>query len=450
MTNPLEDSKFIHVKGARVHNLKNVTVSIPKNKFVVITGVSGSGKSSLAFDTIFAEGQRRYVSSLSSYARQFLELTDKPDVDLITGLSPAISIDQKTASRNPRSTVGTITEINDYLRLLFARVGTAHCPNCGRVVEAQSVEQIVDKIIKKAKGSKTKKIQVLAPIVKDRKGQYQELFDRLLSQGFIRVRVDRDVHHLEEEIKLKRYEKHTIEIVVDRLVLPETKDKEKVKEFTKRLTDSVELAIHQSDGEILITVDDEDRFYSEQNSCPICNISFPKLEPHSFSFNSPHGACLKCGGLGSIKEVDIPSTYNPNLTILEGGIFPWSSQTTSDSWTLRKLKSLSKDHNFNLKTLIGKYPKEIFDLIFFGTGRNKSYTVEYQNKYGKVQYYDTYYEGIIPQVERRYKETNSEYARMEYEKFMIDTVCTNCEGKRLNKTSLAVTVGKKNISEISN
>jgi excinuclease ABC subunit A len=253
---------------------------------------------------------------------------------------------------------------------------------------------------------------------------------------------------LEEDIKLKRYEKHTIEIVVDRLAWTVQRDKEKKDNFIKRLTDSIEIALNHSDGEIIVSIDRKDDFYSEQNSCPTCNISFPKLEPHSFSFNSPHGACVKCSGLGALKEVDIPSTYNPGLTICEGGIFPWSKQTTTDSWTYRKLVALAKDHGFNLKTKIGSYPKEIFDLIFYGIGRKKSYTVEYKNRYGKIQYYDTYYEGVIPQIGRRYKKTDSDYARMEYEKYMIETECTNCNGKRLNSTSLAVTVGKKNISKI--
>jgi excinuclease ABC subunit A len=444
----IEDPNNITIKGARVHNLQNIDVKIPKNKFVVITGVSGSGKSSLAFDTLFAEGQRRYVSSLSSYARQFLELTDKPDVDLITGLSPAISIDQKTASRNPRSTVGTTTEVNDYLRLLYARVGTPHCPNCGRVVEAQTVQQIVDSIIKRSKKTHNRNIQILAPIVKDRKGRYEELFERLLSDGFLRVRVDNKIHHLEEDIKLKRYEKHTIELVVDRLQRDKKYSKDKLRDFEKRLTDSTETALNKSEGEILVLIGDKEFFYSEENSCPQCGISFPKLEPHSFSFNSPHGACAKCGGLGSIKEVDVKTTYNPNLTIREGGIFPWSKQTTRDSWTLRILEKVAEDHKFNLRTKIGKYPKGIFDLIFYGKNSHKSYRIRYKNKYGRTNTYDTKFEGLIPQIKRRYKETDSEYARQEYEKYMIDQKCDVCQGKRLSATSLAVTVGDKNIAEV--
>ncbi|MBN2100416.1 excinuclease ABC subunit UvrA [Candidatus Dojkabacteria bacterium] len=437
----------IFIKGARVHNLKNINVKIPKFKFVVLTGVSGSGKSSLAFDTLYAEGQRRYVESLSSYARQFLELMEKPDVDLITGLSPAISIDQKTAGRNPRSTVGTITEINDYMRLLYARIGIPHCPKCGKPVKAQSVQQITDSILQRLEKTGEAKVQVLSPIVKGRKGEYSDLFDSLLSKGFIRVRVDGDTRNLEEDIKLKKFQKHTIEIIVDRLTYSKTSNQEKKEDTKKRLTDSLEVALNNAEGEALIIINDREFFYSENNSCPVCDISFPKLEPHSFSFNSPHGACPNCSGLGEIKRVAIELVYNPNLSITEGGIFPWSNKTTTDSWTLRKLEAVSKKHRFNLRTPIGELPQEIFDLIFYGKGSKPPYAIEYVNRFGKKQVYETEYEGVIPEIERRYSETNSEYARNEYEKYMRDILCEECEGKRLRPTSLAVTVGKKNISE---
>lgn len=445
-----EDS-VIQIKGAKVHNLKNVSVDIPKYKLVVITGVSGSGKSSLAFDTLFAEGQRRYVESLSSYARQFLQLMEKPDVELITGLSPAISIDQKTAGRNPRSTVGTITEINDYMRLLYARVGKAHCPKCGKPVQAQSIQQIVDRVIelseKAATKTKPSRIQILAPIVKDRKGQYVEMLDNLLSKGFIRVRVDGEIRNLEEDIKLKKYEKHSIEIVVDRLEYKKGLKEEASEAFKKRITDSLEVALNNSDGEAIAIINEKEHFFSENNSCPECNISFEKLEPHSFSFNSPHGACPECSGLGFNKKISLDMIYNPNLSITEGGIFPWSKQTTSDSWTLRKLESVAKKHNFSLRTRIGELPQNILDLLFYGKGAKPPYVVEYINRFGKPQKYESNYEGVIPQIERRYKETSSEDARRFYEKYMRDIPCEVCNGLRLKPTSMAVTINNKNIAE---
>lgn len=444
--------KYITVNGAKVHNLKDINVQIPKNKMVVMTGVSGSGKSSLAFDTIFAEGQRRYVESLSSYARQFLEIMEKPDVETISGLSPAISIDQKTVSGNPRSTVGTITEINDYLRLLFARVGTPHCPNCRREVEAQSIQQITDNIINKLsnKDNDRTKLQLLAPIVKSRKGQYKDLFENLLSKGFIRVRVDGEIRHLEEEIKLERYEKHSIDIVVDRLVYDKNANREEKEEFQKRLVDSAETATNQSDGEIIVLIEDEEHFYSENNSCPVCNLSFAKIEPHTFSFNSPHGACPKCGGIGTIKSIDEKSIYNPSLTILEGGIFPWSNMTTSDTWTLAKLRAVAKKHNFDLKTRIGDYPKKIFELLFYGKGSKDSYIVNYVNKKGKEKRHESGpFEGVIPNMNRRYKETSSEYSRKKIEKYMVEKDCPACEGKRLKPFSLAVRIKDKNINDLT-
>ncbi len=440
---------YIEIKGAKVHNLKNISAKLPKNKLVVITGISGSGKSSLAFDTLFAEGQRRYVESLSSYARQFLQIMEKPDVESITGLSPAISIDQKTAGQNPRSTVGTITEINDYLRLLFARVGKPHCPKCGKPVQAQSIQQISDDIFKKLNEKSEAKVQVLSPIVKGRKGEYLELLENLLSKGFLRVRVDGEIRSLEEDIKLAKFEKHTIEIVVDRLTFKKDMAKEELAEFQKRLTDAVEVATNNADGEALVLIDDKEYFYSENNSCPTCGISFPALEPHSFSFNSPHGACPSCDGLGIIKKVSEDLVYNPNLSITEGGLFPWSKMTTTDSWTLRKLESVAKSHKFDLRTRLGQLPRNILDLIFYGTGAKDSYIITYTNKFGNEQKYQTHYEGLIPHLERRYRETNSDYIRQEIEKFMKEMTCEDCHGKRLKATSLAVTIENKNIAQVS-
>jgi len=443
-----EEQQGIVIKGAKIHNLKNISVAIPKNKLVVITGVSGSGKSSLAFDTLFAEGQRRYVESLSSYARQFLQLMEKPDVEIITGLSPAISIDQKTAGSNPRSTVGTITEINDYMRLLFARIGVPHCPNCGKRVQAQSIQQISNDILKKTSKNNESILQILSPLIKDRKGEYYDLFQNLLSKGFLRVRVDGEVHHLEEKITLKKYEKHTIDIIIDRLTFRKSFTKEEREEFEKRVRDAVEIASTQSEGEVNVRIDDHEYFFSEHNSCTTCGISFPAIEPHTFSFNSPHGACPACSGIGSIKQIVPELTYNPNLSITEGGIFPWSKQTTSESWTLRKLEAVAKDHSFSLTTRIGKLPKDVFDLIFWGKGANQYYTVIYTNRAGRTVEYPSHYEGVIPQMERRYKETSSEYSRIETEKYMREITCEECGGKRLKPTTLAVTVGGKNISEV--
>ncbi len=449
MTKPMSKSQEenISIKGAKVHNLRDINVDIPKNKLVVITGVSGSGKSSLAFDTLFAEGQRRYVESLSSYARQFLEIMEKPDVEVITGLSPAISIDQKTAGRNPRSTVGTITEINDYIRLLYARVGKPHCPKCGKPVQAQSIHQISDDIVKKSSKKDGTKIQILAPIVKGRKGEYVELFENLLSKGFVRIRVDGTIHHLEEDIKLEKYQKHTIEIIVDRLVLKKNADKEERESFKKRLTDSIETASNQAEGEIIALIGNKEHFYSEHNSCPTCGISFPKLEPHSFSFNSPHGACPKCSGLGNIKKIEPDLIYNPKLSISEGGIFPWSRMTTRDSWTNRILEQVAKKYKFSLRERISKLSSENLERLLYGTG-DETYTITYTNSKGRTRQYDTNFEGVINNLERRYKETNSEHIRKDIEKYMRETPCEACDGKRLRESSLAVLLGNKNIAEV--
>ncbi len=432
--------QFLKIRGAKTHNLKNINLDIPKNQFVVITGVSGSGKSSLAFDTIYAEGQRRYVESLSAYARQFLDIVEKPEVDSIEGLSPAISIDQKSTTKNPRSTVGTITEIYDYLRLLFARVGHAYCPNDGTRLKPQTIQEIVDSILEKF--DLDVKFMVLSPIIKNRKGNYEELFNRLLSKGFVRVRVDNEIYRLDEDIKINRYDKHTIEVVVDRLIL------KKGKNLIKRLTDAVELASNLSDGEIIISeIKDngkfEDILYSENYSCKKCGFSFEQMEPHTFSFNSPYGACPRCNGLGNIKEISPHLIYNPNLSILEGGIFPLSRTIdNANSWTLNFLKAIAKKEGFSLYEPIKKIKKEFLNIILYG---NKKY--KYKFLYRSKEY-NLFFEGVIPNLTRRYLETESDYVRQEIEQYMIENICPICKGKRLKKESLAVTIDLHNIFDV--
>ncbi len=436
--------EYIKIIGARENNLQNISLNIPKNKLVVITGVSGSGKSSLAFDTLYAEGQRRYVESLSSYARQFLGVMKKPDVDSIEGLSPAISIDQKTAGSNPRSTVGTITEIYSYLRLLYGNIGIAHCPNCHTPVEAQTIQEITQKILTHLKGS-AKKFQVVSPLIKNRKGEFSSLFEKLLARGFLRIIVDGNTYMLDdiENIKLEEYKKHDIDLIIDRL------DGKNVEQ--KRLTDAIELATVQSNGEVKVLIEGEDPlFFSENNTCPTCGISYPKIVPASFSFNAPEGACPKCVGLGILKELDINLLYNPNLTISEGGIFPWSNRTSKDSWTLKILQSVAVEHHFDLKTLIKDYSPEIFDLIFYGKGANPTYNIQYTNRFGRTRMYDAEYEGVINELNRRYRETSSDYSRLETEKYMVERECDACNGKRLKPYTLAVTIKDKNIDEVTN
>lgn len=439
-------TEFIKVRGAKENNLKNVSVDIPKNKLVVLTGVSGCGKSSLAFDTIYAEGQRRYVESLSPYARQFLGIMKKPEVDSITGLSPAISIDQKTTGSNPRSTVGTITEIYSYLRLLYGHVGQAHCPNCGIPIESQTIEEITKKVLKRVKGS-TENITIVSPLIKSRKGQFKFLLDKLLSRGFLRVIVDNETYLLDdaEDLNLDENKKHTIDLVIDRLTAEDSNSKE----FKKRLTDDIELAANESDGEIKVIVGKEELLFSEHNTCTKCGISYPKITPLSFSFNAPEGACENCTGLGFLKQININLLYNPNLTIREGGIFPWGNRTTKDSWTTRILNEVARIHNFDLKTPIKNYPKEIFDLIFYGIGTKKYYEIDYTNRFGHTNTHTVEYEGVINEIERRYRETNSEYAKMEYEKYMSEIVCPVCNGRRLKPYSLAVTIQNKNITDLT-
>lgn len=458
---------FITVKGARVHNLKNIDVRIPKDKMVVITGLSGSGKSSLAFDTIYAEGQRRYVESLSAYARQFLGIMEKPDVDSIDGLSPAISIDQKSASNNPRSTVGTITEIYDYIRLLFARVGDPFCYLCGRPIESQTVQEIVDTILNLPKEKKVEELRVmiLAPVVKNRKGEYEELFTNLSNKGFARVRVDGEIRNLEEEIKLDKFKKHQIDIVVDRLSLKnfeseieevkKANDEEKAKEleedfktFRQRLTDSVETSLRFAEGEMTLNLYDEnhDVLFSENLVCKHDKISFPQIEPHTFSFNSPHGACPECNGLGHVKKVDPKLVLNQNLTIAEGAIFPWSRSVEPDSWYMRRLQGLAEKRGFSLKIPIKKLKQEDIDAILYGSDDKIKIELEGGSFQGT---YDSKFEGVIPNLERRYYDTESEHVRTEIEKFMVVKTCPVCNGARLRKEALAVRVGGKNIVEVT-
>ena len=367
----------------------------------------------------------------------------KPDVDSITGLSPAISIDQKTTGTNPRSTVGTITEIYNHLRLLYGHIGQPHCPKCGSPIQSQTIQQITNKVIKEI--SNTSEVtQIVSPIIKNRKGEFTALLNKLLSKGFLRVIIDGNTYLLDdiEDIKLEENNKHTIDLVIDRI--------DSTKLDKKRLTDAIELAITQSNGEVKVLLKDKELFFSENNTCPKCEISYPKITPASFSFNAPEGACPKCAGLGVLKEIDINLIYNPVLTILEGGIFPWSNRTGKDSWTLRILREIAKEHGFNLTTPIGRYPKEIFDLIFYGNGTKDAYTIEYTNRFGRTRLYEAKYEGVIPELERRYRETSSDYARFETEKYMRENICPVCEGKRLKPYSLAVTIGGKNIDEITN
>jgi len=441
----LAQDKII-VRGAREHNLKNITVEIPRNKMVVITGISGSGKSSLAFDTIYAEGQRRYVESLSAYARQFLGQMEKPDVDQIEGLSPAISIDQRGASHNPRSTVGTVTEIYDYLRLLYARIGIPHCPQCGQEVSKQSAQQIVDAVLKMAPGTR---FQVLAPLIKDRKGHHQAIFEDVRKAGFVRVRVDGVVRDVEEEIELDRYKMHTIEAVVDRLIIPDPSSK--LDSFQSRLTDSVETALQLGDGVIIINnvsvEPPEDQLYSEHLACPVCAISLPEVEPRTFSFNSPHGACPECQGLGTRMELD-PNLIvpNPDQSIEEGAIQAWNDRDNGYYWQLLKATC---DH-YGIPTDV---PWRVLNhaqqhIILYGSG-DEHIRVQYVSQDGRQNAYLTRFEGAIPHLQRRYQETSSDYIRSKIEEFMTRRPCPVCKGARLRPEARAVTVAGKPIHEIA-
>ncbi len=428
----------IRIRGAKEHNLKNVDLQIPRNEFVVLTGLSGSGKSSLAFDTIYAEGQRRYMESLSSYARQFLGQMEKPDVDSIEGLSPAISIDQKSTNRNPRSTVGTVTEIYDYFRLLYARIGIPHCPKCGKPISRQTVDQMADRIMELKEGTK---FQLLAPIVRGRKGRHEKIFSNAKRSGYVRVRVDGNIYDLEEEITLDKNKKHSIEIVVDRLAVRPG--------IEKRLTDSIETTLDLADG--LMTVDiigGEPMNFSQSFSCPDCDISIDEIEPRSFSFNNPFGACPVCHGLGYKMEFDVDLMIpDPKLSIAEGAIqvMGWQSCTDKKSYTRAILDALAKEYKFDLNTPFKDYPKKIRDVILYGTN-GKEVKVHYTGQRGQGVY-DVSFEGLIRNVGRRYRES-SESMKAEYENYMTVTPCEECHGQRLKAESLAVTVAGKNIAEM--
>ncbi|MBI5749238.1 MAG: excinuclease ABC subunit UvrA [Nitrospinae bacterium] len=457
------DNKKIIIKGAKEHNLKNIDLEIPRDKLVVITGLSGSGKSSLAFDTIYAEGQRRYVESLSAYARQFLEQMEKPDVEYIEGLSPAISIEQKTTSKNPRSTVGTVTEIYDYLRLLYARIGKVYCYKCGRAIASQTVQQIVDRV--KSLPEKSK-IQILSPIIRDRKGEYRKEFENLQRQGFVRVRVDGKMREITEKIELDKNKKHTIEAVVDRIIIKER--------IERRLADSIELALKMADGIVIVTVDDkpvpeglnrgEELLFSEKFACLYCNISYPDLVPRMFSFNSPHGACPECDGLGTDMHIDADLIIpDKSISLRDGAIKPWEKRTSV--YFYQMLQCLSDHYGFSLDTpfmdldlspkpalegcnqgvLIGD--KKIQDIILYGSGDEQiKFFYERDNR---RHFYHREFEGVIPDLERRYKETESEYIREEIQEYMSMTPCPACKGARLKPESLSVKVGGKSIMELT-
>ena len=432
--------EYIKIRGASEHNLKHIDVDIPRNEFVVLTGLSGSGKSSLAFDTIYAEGQRRYMESLSSYARQFLGQMEKPNVEKIEGLSPAISIDQKSTNRNPRSTVGTVTEIYDYFRLLYARIGTPHCPNCGKEIKKQTVDQMVDQILAMPEGTK---IQLLAPVVRGRKGEHSKVFERAKKSGYVRIRVDGNLYELSEEIKLDKNIKHNIEIIVDRLVVKEG--------IERRLTDSIENVLNLSEGlMILDVIDGEPVTFSESFSCPDCGISIGEIEPRSFSFNNPFGACPECFGLGYKMEFDVDLMIpDKTVSIKDGAIVAmgWQSSGSEGSFTNAVLQALAKEYKFSLDTPFEELPDSVQQVIIHGTN-GKKVEVHYKGQRGEGVY-PVAFEGLIKNVERKYRETGSEIMKQEYEEFMRITPCRECKGMRLKKESLAVTVCDRNIYEIT-
>ncbi len=429
--------EHIVVKGARAHNLKNVDISIPRDKLVVLTGLSGSGKSSLAFDTIYAEGQRRYVESLSAYARQFLGQMDKPDVDSIEGLSPAISIDQKTTSRNPRSTVGTVTEVYDYLRLLYARVGHPTCPNHGIEISSQTIEQMVDRILEYPERTK---IQILAPIISGRKGAHVKVFEDIKKQGYVRVRVDGEMLELSDEIELEKNKKHSIEVVIDRIVVKEG--------VSSRLADSLESALQLGEGKVIIDViDEEELLFSEHHACPQCGFSIGELEPRMFSFNSPFGACPECDGLGIKLEVDLDLVIpNKELTLHQGAIAPW--EPTSSQYYPQLLEAVCNHYGIDMETPVKDIPKHLMDKVLFGSDGEEIY-FRYENDFGQVRENYIQFEGVIRNVERRYKETTSDYIREQMEKYMAEKNCPSCKGYRLKKETLAVLIDGKHIGEIT-
>ena len=439
-----QDKLIVH--DAREHNLKNITVAMPRDRLVVITGISGSGKSSLAFDTIYAEGQRRYVESLSSYARQFLGLMEKPDVEYIEGLSPAISIDQKGTSRNPRSTVGTVTEIYDYLRLLYARVGHPHCPQCGREISQQGVQQIVDSVLQLPDDSR---LLVLAPLVRDRKGEHRHVLNEVRKAGFVRVRVDGVIRDVDEEIQLDRYKQHTIEAVVDRLVVRQDE------QDRQRFADSVETALKLGDGIVLISHTPpgsdtpQESLYSEHFACVHCGISIGELEPRTFSFNTPYGACPACTGLGNTMRVD-PNLVvpNPDLSLAQGAIAPWSHAMDSDGYYIQLLRGVAKHYGIPMNAPAREWTPEQRQVLLYGSG-GQAVAIDYRTRHGTTRTYDTTYEGVITNLERRYKETDSDYIRGRIEQYMTVTPCPACGGKRLKPEALAVTVAGANIVEVA-
>jgi excinuclease ABC subunit A len=460
-------SPVIKVRGARQHNLKNIDLDIPKNKLVVFTGVSGSGKSSLAFDTIYAEGQRRYVESLSTYARQFLGVMEKPDVDLIEGLSPAISIDQKTTSRNPRSTVGTVTEIYDYMRLLFAKAGHPHCPVCGREIRSQSIDEIRDailsRILKTAKENAVARFLILSPVVKDRKGEFTSLFENLKSKGYRQVRVDGHVKELSDDFVLIKTNKHTIDAIIDRVSMSasDAKDQIFVKNLETRLGDSIEQALGLSEGLIVVShVTDsgldfpqtpkqmEDHLFSEKFACPIDNIQIPEIEPRTFSFNSPHGACPTCNGIGKKLKVDPNLVFSEKISITEGGILPFSTMFEHDTWYSRLLLHVCSENGINPKIPIQNLTPEQKELLMNGTG-DKEYRVEGTNRQGRDTAIFETFKGVMPELERRHKETESDWVRAEIEKYMREHICEECHGTRLKREALGVTVDGLSIAEVT-
>jgi len=458
---------YLKIRGARQHNLKNINLDIPKNKLVVLTGVSGSGKSSLAFDTIYAEGQRRYVESLSSYARQFLGIMEKPDMDSIEGLSPAISIDQKTTSHNPRSTVGTVTEIYDYMRLLFARVGHPHCPVCGREISHQTLDQIVGQAVSLieeiAKKDKKAWFLVLSPMVQDRKGEFTQLFENLKAKGYRQVRIDGFVHDLSEDLVLIKTNKHTIEAVIDRLAFTMSgfKDLSFKAELKSRLADSIQQALNLAEGMVVFAqVQDKeftmptnpkiftDHLFSERFACPIDNVSLPEIEPRTFSFNSPHGACATCTGLGKILKADADLSISPELSIMEGGILPFSTMFEHDTWYSRLILKVCEEQKINTHAPINTLSEEQMKILLYGTG-SKEYKVDGTNKQGRLTAIWWAYKGILPELERRYLESTSDWVKEEIKKYLREKVCPECEGRRLKKEALSITIGGLSIADVT-
>src|SRR3990167_1718251 len=458
----------IKVKGARQHNLKNLSVDIPKNKFVVFTGVSGSGKSSLAFDTIYAEGQRRYVESLSAYARQFLGIMDKPDVDLIEGLSPSISIDQKSVSHNPRSTVGTLTEIFDFLRFLFARIGHPHCPNCGKEISKLSVDEIVQKMtIYLQDAVVSNKIEphqfiILSPILSQKKGEFKDLFENLRSKGFRQARIDGKIINLSDDIDLIKANKHSLDVVIDTLSFSFKDFKNSVLKanITTRLTNDVEQATNLSDGLVILegakrpirfhnkdSNDINNHLYSEKFSCPNCNISLPEIEPRMFSFNSPLGACIKCKGIGSIFRVNPELILNKNLSVNEGGIVPFAKFFLAETWYIRLIKQVAYEQNINLDIAISLLSKDKLNTLLYGT--NKIHRVLGTNRFGKKTAIYEKFDGIVGELERRYFETQGDFAVLEIQKYMKEELCPSCQGNKLKSEILSITINNKNISDIT-